>query len=106
MNDKKKEEVEQFLNRTRGIYLSWGNLQNPGVVRDAMLHRLYKTDLSRPVLVPKWLIPATIAADFAFIGIGTITAAYVTAALTAIAFEIVLFGSGVSPLFWTLMGLL
>jgi len=106
MNDQKKEEVERFLNRTREVYLSWGNLQNPGVVRDAMLHRLHKTDLSRPVLVPKWLIPATLAADFAFIGIGTITAVSVTTALTAIAVEIVLFGSSVFPLLWPLMELL
>ncbi|MGB4406432.1 MAG: hypothetical protein WBI82_06200 [Sphaerochaeta sp.] len=46
------------------------------------------------------------AADLAFVGIGTITAVYVTTALTAIAFEIVLFGSGVSPFLWTMMGLL
>jgi len=45
-------------------------------------------------------------ADLAFIGIGTITAAYVTKALTAVVFEIVLFGSGLSPLLWTLIGLL
>lgn len=106
MNYQKKEEFEQFLNRTRETYLSWGNLQNPGVVRDAMLHRLRETRLPRPVLLPKWLIPATMAADLAFVGIGTITAVYVTTALTAIAFEIVLFGSGVSPFLWTMMGLL
>jgi len=106
MNHLKKEEVDQFLNRTRVVYLSWGNLQSPGVVRDAVSRRLRETCRSRPVLLPKWLIPAAAAADLAFIGIGTITAAYVTTALTAVVFEIVLFGSGLSPLLWTLIGLL
>lgn len=106
MNHMKQEEVDQFLNRTREIYLSWGNLQSPSVVRDAVLRRLRETGRPRPVLLPKWLIPATAVADLAFIGIGTITAAYVTTALTAVVFEIVLFGSGLSPLLWTLMGLL
>ena len=106
MNHLKKEEVDQFLNRTRVVYLSWGNLQCPSVVRDAVLRRLRETGRPRPVLLPKWLIPAAAAADLAFIGIGTITAAYVTTALTAVVFEIVLFGSGLSPLLWTLIGLL
>jgi hypothetical protein len=106
MNHQKKEGVERFLNLTREIYLSWGNLQSPGVVRDAVLHRLGETGLSRLVLFPKWLIPAAAAADLAFIGIGTITAAYVTTALTTVALEVVLFGSAGSPLLWTLMGLL
>lgn len=106
MNRTKKNGVERFLNRTREIYLSWGNLQNPEVVRETVLHRLGETDLPRPVLIPKWLIPAVAAVDFAFIGIGAITAGYVTKTLAAIVLEIVLFGSGVSPLLWTLMGLL
>jgi hypothetical protein len=67
---------------------------------------LSETDLSRPVLIPNWLIPAAAAADFAFIGIEAITAAYVTTTLSAVALEIIFFGAGVSPLLWTLMGLL
>jgi len=102
----KQEGVDQFLNRTREIYLSWGNLQSPSVVRDAVLHRLRQTGRPRPVLLPQMAHSGCAVADLAFIGIGTITAAYVTKALTAVVFEIVLFGSGLSPLLWTLIGLL
>jgi hypothetical protein len=111
MNHTRKDGVERFLNRTREVYLSWGNLHDPKVVRDTVLHRLGETRSSPRLLlsnrlIPAWLIPAAAAADFAFIGIGAITATYVTTTLTAVALEIVLFGSGVSPLLWTLMGLL
>lgn len=106
MNQLKQEELDQFLNRTRDTYLSWGNLQSPSVVRDAVSRRLRQTGLPRPVLLPKWLIPAAAVADLAFIGIGTITVTYVTKALTAVVFEFILFGSGLSPLLWPLLGLL